>query len=156
MTKLKLNIELVPETSFFNNVRSAVSRAQWDIIRKKVYSEAYDICQICGGVGKRHPVECHEIWSYDSPKKLQKLEGMIALCPDCHMVKHIGLAEIQGRGERALQHFMKVNKLKRKEALTEVEKAFMLWSVMSASQWTVDISHLKTYGIDITKLGERK
>ena len=133
-----------------------MSRAQWDIIRKKVYSEAYDICQICGGVGKRHPVECHEIWSYDSSKKLQKLEGMIALCPDCHMVKHIGLAEMQGRGERALQHFMKVNKLKRKEALTEVEKAFMLWSVMSASQWTVDISHLKTYGIDITKLGERK
>jgi hypothetical protein len=156
LTKLILEIELVPAYSWFNNVRSAVSRPQWDVIRKQVYSQAYDKCQICGGVGKRHPVECHEIWSYDSLKKLQKLEGMIALCPDCHTVKHMGLAEVQGRGEKALQHFMKVNKLTRKQALTEVEKAFMLWSVMSASEWKVDISHLKNYGIDITKIGERK
>jgi hypothetical protein len=156
LTKLKLEIELVPETSWFSNVRSAVTRQQWDVIRKQIYSEAYDLCQICGGIGPRHPVECHEIWSYDDKKKLQKLEGMIALCPACHMVKHIGLAGIRGEGERALKHFMKVNKLTQKKASQYITQAFETWASRSKYPWTLDISYLKTYGIDVTKIGERK
>ena len=133
-------------------MRSAVTKRQWDIIRKRVYSEAYDTCEICGGVGSNHPVECHEIWSYDDSKKVQKLEGMIALCPKCHLVKHMGLAGIRGEGEKAFKHFTKVNKLKRKEAEEEIQKAFNLWEKRSQSKWNVDISYLATYGIDIHTL----
>jgi 5-methylcytosine-specific restriction endonuclease McrA len=149
---LKLSINLVPSTSWFDNVRSAVSRSQWDLIRKRVYSEAYNICQICGGIGPNHPVECHEIWDYEDSKKLQILEGMIALCPSCHLVKHMGLAGIRGEREKTFKHFVKINKLKRREAEIEIENAFKLWAARSRHKWTVDISHLKTYGIDIKKL----
>jgi hypothetical protein len=149
---LKLSIELVPGSSWFNNVRSAVSRAQWDMIRKRVYSESYNLCQICGGRGRNHPVECHEIWSYQDSQNLQKLEGMIALCPACHLVKHMGLAGIRGESEKAFHHFMKVNKLKRAEAEAEIEQAFQLWAARSKRKWTVDIYYLETYGIDPGKL----
>lgn len=148
----KLTIELVPASSWFDNVRSAVTKVQWDIIRKRVYSAAYDTCQICGGIGPKHPVECHEIWSYDEKKFIQKLEGMIALCPDCHMVKHIGLAGIRNRGEQALKHLMKVNQMTRKKAEKYIEHAFQVWGYRSTLQWTVDISHLKEYGIDVSKI----
>lgn len=150
--KLLLTIELVPSSSWFNNVRAVLTRKQWDILRAQVYDKAWNVCQICGSTGPKHPVECHEIWHYDDKKLIQKLEGMIALCPNCHMVKHIGLAHIQDKGERALKHFMKVNKLKKKEAEKAIADAFMKWADRSSKKWKLDISSLKEYGIDVSKL----
>ena len=61
----KLTIELVPKTSWFTNLRSLVSKEQWDKIRNKVYWKAGYKCEICGSKGPKWPVECHEIWHYD-------------------------------------------------------------------------------------------
>jgi 5-methylcytosine-specific restriction endonuclease McrA len=155
LVKLILTIELVPQSCWFSNVRSAVSKKQWDIIKREVSDKAYAICQICGDIGPKHPVECHEIWHYDDKKLIQKLNGMIALCPDCHMVKHIGLAQVRGQGEKALKHFMKVNKLKKIEAEKYIDEAFALWAVRSNNNWLLDLDHLKEYGIDITKIKEK-
>jgi nitrate/TMAO reductase-like tetraheme cytochrome c subunit len=99
-------------------------------------------------VGPKHPVECHEIWEYDDEKLIQKLVGMIALCPDCHMVKHIGLARLQGRSEKALKHLMKVNSLKKKDAQKYIADAFRTWADRSEKKWALDISCLKKYGIN--------
>ena len=152
MTKLKLTIELVPSSSWFNNVRAVLTRKQWDVLRKQVYTQAWDTCQICGGVGPKHPVECHEIWHYDDNKLIQTLVGMIALCPNCHMVKHIGYAEVSGRFALAVKHLMKINKLTKAEAGKVISEAFSKWVERSKKSWTVDISQLKDYGIDISKL----
>lgn len=149
---VRLTIELVPQTSWFNNVRAVVSKKQWDTIKSQVAAKAYDLCEICGGVGPKHPVECHEIWHYDETKLVRKLEGMIALCPSCHMVKHFGFAEVQGKRARALAHLMKVNKMTIDKAEDYVLKAFQLWVNRSQKQWTLDITHLKEYGVDIEKL----
>ena len=153
---LKLTVELVPRTSWFTNVRSAVTKAQWDAIRSVVYSKAYYICEICGGVGPKHPVECHEIWKYNDSKGIRKLTGMIALCPDCHMVKHYGLSKIQAREDHAFRHFIKVNKLTPGRARAYIDAAFDLWHARSELNWIVDISHLKEYGIDISKWLRKK
>lgn len=150
--KLKLNIELVPSSCWLSNVRAVVSVSQWDTIRHQVYSAAYNMCQICGEVGPKHPVECHEIWEYDDKKLIQKLVGMIALCPSCHMVKHIGLAQLRGVGEKAIKHFMKINNLKKKDAQKYIAEAFKIWSKRSNENWILDISHLSEYGIDINKI----
>lgn len=149
---VKLTIELVPSTSWFNNVRAVVTKKQWDLLRSQVAAKAYDLCEICGGVGPKHPVECHEIWHYDDKKLVRKLEGMIALCPSCHMVKHFGFAEVQGKRAQALAHLMKVNKMTVDKAEDYVLKAFQLWANRSQKQWTLDITHLKEYGVDIDKL----
>lgn len=149
---LKLTIELVPQSSWFNNVRSAVSAKEWDKIRKQVYSEAWHVCQICGGIGPNHPVEAHEIWEYDDKKLIQKLTGMIALCPRCHLVKHLGFATVSGKRTIAVNHFIDINKLKRDEAQKLINKAFELWAKRSRKIYAIDISLLEKYGIDTYKL----
>jgi Zn finger protein HypA/HybF involved in hydrogenase expression len=143
---MKLTIELVPKTSWYSNVRSNVTTAQWDSIRKKCYARAKFKCELCGDVGTnqgfKHPVECHEIWHYDDEKLIQKLNGLIALCPNCHSVKHIGLSQLKGRGEIAIQQLMKVNNMTREEAYSYIKKSFELWSKRSQFDWTLDISEL--------------
>lgn len=139
-----------------NNVRAVVTTKQWDILRKQVTSAAWDVCQICGGIGPEHPVECHEIWEYNDETKVQKLAGMIALCPNCHMVKHFGFARISGKEDQAFSHFMKVNGLKKIQAEAEITKAFDTWRKRSTIDWTLDLSGLERYGIDIESIKNAK
>lgn len=143
----KLTIELVPSTCWFSNVRSEVSAADWDRIRKRVYAEANYLCEVCGGKGPKHPVEAHEVWDYNDKTKVQKLLRMVALCPSCHEVKHIGFAQQRGFLDRALQHLGKVNGWTLSEALTYTNKAFSTWNKRSQHNWTLDISYLTQYGI---------
>jgi hypothetical protein len=147
--KLKLLIELVPATSWYNNVRSEISSDEWNTIRSKCYSEADHKCEICGETGKqqgfRHDVECHEIWEYDKENLTQKLIGFISLCPMCHKVKHIGLAMIKGDEVKAVSHLMKVNNLKKEEAYAQIAEAFKTHTEMSKHDWIIDISYVDEY-----------
>lgn len=147
--KIKLSIELVPSSSWTDNVRAIVTKKQWDHIKSQVSSKAYDLCEICGGVGPKHPVECHEIWNYDDKKLIQKLEGMIALCPDCHMVKHIGLAEIRGLRAKAVKHLMKINQITNAQAEKYIAESFKKWAERSKKKWTLDLSYLQEFNIEV-------
>lgn len=138
----KLAISLVPRTSWFTNLRSILPPKEWDTLRKSVYSRANYRCEICQGKGTRHPVECHEEWEYDEKAKIQKLKGLIALCPACHEVVHIGLAQLRGRFDYALHHLAKVNGWTIEKAEKYVEKQFEVWCKRSEYDWKVDISWL--------------
>ena len=141
---MKLEIELVPKTAWFNNLRSFLTKEEWDFVRKKCYKEANYNCEICGSQGDNWPVECHEIWEYTKTRKV-KLKGLIALCPDCHEVKHIGLAQIRGKFHPALNHFMKVNNVSKQEAIKYVNSCFSLWNERNKVDWKLDVSYLKEY-----------
>jgi 5-methylcytosine-specific restriction endonuclease McrA len=145
----KLTIELVPETSFYNNVRSAVTSTEWNVIRRKCYKKAGNVCEICGDKGtkqgRKYSVECHEIWEYDDILHIQKLTGLIALCPKCHQVKHVGLARINGKEPDVIRQLMKVNKITATEADNYIIESFKIWEKRSDKQWTVDISYLEKY-----------
>lgn len=141
----KLTIELVPKTCWYSNVRSNVPKDEWDIIRRQAYKDAGNVCEICGGVGRRHPVECHEVWSYDNKNKIQTLVRMTALCPSCHEVKHIGRAQIYGRLSRARSHLMHVNDWDRVTADAYIDHQFSVWSDRSNRKWKLDIRILSNY-----------
>ena len=140
---MKLTIELVPSTAWYSNVRSNVSQAEWDVLRKACYKKAGYKCEICSGKGPKHPVECHEIWEYDDENFKQTLKGLIALCPKCHQVKHIGLAQIQGNYEKAIEHMAKVNGISKEDAEIYVEVCFETWSKRSTKEWELDITILE-------------
>ncbi|WPK37578.1 homing endonuclease [Escherichia phage AV124] len=141
---MKLEIELVPKTAWFTNLRSRLPKAQWDVVRKKCYEKANYRCEICGGKGTKHPVECHEKWNFGDGKIT--LIGLIALCPSCHEVKHIGLAGIRGRGEIALRHFMRVNEVSRHVAEKYVKEGFDLYHERSKREkWELDVRYLDEY-----------
>ena len=139
-----LTVELVPAPQWGDNLRSHLSKAQWDKLRKEVYKKANYRCEICGGKGNRWPVECHEIWHYDEEKKQQVLVGMIALCPKCHEVKHIGRSMSTGKGERATRHLMKVNQWSYSDAQYYIEAVFEQWHRRNRFDWTIDISWLNS------------
>lgn len=136
--KLKLQPELVPNTAWCKNLRSDLPKSQWDKLRRAAYAKAGHKCEICGGVGKRHPVECHEVWEYDDEKGIQKLKKVEAICPACHEVKHIGLAGVRGRHNQAIAHMCKVNKIDTAKADKIVLGAMQQWSMRSERQWECD------------------
>lgn len=141
----KLTAELVPKTAWYSNVRSNVSRTEWDKIRHAVYKKAGNVCEICGGIGNNHPVECHEVWEYDEKTHVQKLARMIALCPDCHSVKHLGRAQFVGIYEKAFKHLMKINGWDKHTAEQYVKNIFIQWENRSKHQWKLDLDELKHY-----------
>jgi hypothetical protein len=150
----RLTVELVPQTCWFSNVRDRVSREDWDRMRSRVYEHAGRRCEVCGGRGSKHPVECHEVWEYDERTAVQRLVRMIALCPACHEVKHMGLAGIKGRGEIAAAHLAAVNGWTAQLTARYIEEAFALWEERSERTWSLDVSALAAYGIDPVVIAE--
>ena len=147
----KLTIELVPSSTWGFNLRSMLSKSEWDKVRKSVYEKANNKCEICGGVGPKWPVECHEIWHYEEQTKTQKLCGLIALCPKCHQVKHMGRTMSIGKGEQAKRHLAKVNGWSLQDANYYIEVMFEVWHRRSREDWTLDIAWLEENGIGIDK-----
>jgi 5-methylcytosine-specific restriction endonuclease McrA len=141
----KLTIELVPSTSWYTNVRSNVSKSEWDKIRKKCYAAASHKCEICGGKGRKHPVECHEVWDYDDKLKVQKLTSLVSLCPSCHQVKHAGLSIMRGLERDVIFQLMAVNKYTRADAIKDIQDAFEVYHKRSDSTWDVNINYIKEY-----------
>ena len=139
--ELQLKIELVPSTSWYDNLRKVLPKSEWDKIRKAAYVNYGHWCGICGTEGR---LNCHEIWEYDDKKHIQKLKGFIALCDMCHHVKHIGLAGIlasEGKldYEKVIEHFMKVNNCDRRTFEEHKKRAFDEWRKRSQHEWHVDL-----------------
>lgn len=141
---MKLNFELVPDSCWYSNLRSILSPAQWDIVRREAYSRAGGRCMICGAPAKR--LEAHEQWSYDEENHIQKLENVVAVCKSCHEVIHIGRTQLTGGEERAVEHFMKVNGCtyaEYRKALGEANVAHRRRNLVS--EWKLDLSWLLSF-----------
>lgn len=145
----KLTIELVPSTSWYSNVRSNVTKKEWDIIREKAYDLADNKCEICGETGLtqgyKHKVECHEVWHYNDVTATQTLIGLISLCPRCHKTKHVGLARIQNQEQTVIKQLVKVNNITATEAYDYINDSFIIWQDRSTKDWELDITYLKEY-----------
>lgn len=173
--KPKLEIELVPSTAWYSNLRSILTPADWDTVRKLVYKNADYKCEICGGKGEKHPVEAHEVWGYNDSDfdvnaltneeiidtiynkvvRTQKLLYVQALCPICHEAKHIGLAQIRGFGERAKETLMRVNEWDKTRVLSYIKEKFTEWHERSRHQWSINIDKVTHYGIDLSKYKDK-
>jgi len=149
--RLLLEIELVPSSSWYENLRKKISKEKWDRLRRKVYAKYGHRCGICGADGRAN---CHELWSFDEGKRIQKLEGFISLCDVCHNVKHIGLAGIMASEgkldyEEVVRHFMKVNGCSRQLFEMHRKKAFEIWKKRSKRHWEVVVG-------DFEKMADEK
>ena len=139
---MKLEIDLVPSTAWYSNLRNKIPKKEWNKIRKQSYAKSNNGCAICGDDGR---LNCHEIWEYDDKKHIQILKGFIALCNDCHMIKHIGFAGIQAsKGffdmDKLIKHFMKVNNVDKKTFDKHHEETFKVWREKSQHEWITDLA----------------
>lgn len=142
-----LEVELVPSTAWGSNLRSVLTSAQWRTCQQYVYALSGRRCQICGGVGPRWPVECHETWAYDDDTHVQTLTGLIALCPPCHRVKHAGFAASQGLLGEVLVHLCEVNGWPLEHAELYLEAVFEVHQRRSGHGWDLDCTWLSTIGL---------
>ena len=143
-----MTVELVPASQWGDNLRSRLPKAEWDRLRKETYARAHHRCEICGGRGPRWPVEAHEIWHYDDDNAIQRLDGLIALCPSCHECKHLGRAMAVQRGPQALRHLARVNGWTPEETQAYVVAAFAEWEARSQRTWEIDLNWLSNFSPD--------
>lgn len=140
----KIHIELVPKTCWFSNVRSQVSKADWDIIRKSAYAASNHKCNVCGSKGR---MEAHEIWHYDDQKLVQKLFSIISVCKKCHELYHLGYTSTQGKLPNAIKWLSKVNGWSLEQTSEYVNIVFEVWHHRSQKKWHLDLSLLDKIGV---------
>lgn len=144
MSKLKLTIELVPSSSWQNNLRGILKPKMWKEIRKKVNKKDNERCSVCNSKGRLH---AHEVWEYNDQSKIQTLKNIISLCYYCHGVKHFGYTTLKNseNKEKFVKHFMKVNKCDRltfqKHLIDETGK----FNERSEYEWQLDLTKLKDF-----------
>lgn len=132
----RIQIDLIPYDMHAYNVRSRISESQWRKVAQITHQAASRTqnpdsyrCEICGERGdeqtpyRSHPVECHELWEFDAEERIQRLAGLISICPACHRVYHFGKATADGYEEQTKAHLMKVNELSEDEANAYVGQA---------------------------------
>lgn len=144
MSDRKLKFELVPDSCWYSNLRSLLSKKEWDYIRHDAYDRANGKCMICGRKVTR--LEAHERWEYDMENAVQKLTDVIAVCSMCHSAIHIGRSQLIGRGEIAENWYMKVNGVKYYELRADLGEANELHKKRNLiPEWKLDLSYLKRY-----------
>lgn len=140
----KLDFEFVPDSCWYSNLRTILSKRQWDFIRQDAKNRAEGKCVICGRKTSR--LEAHEKWSYDQNNAVQKLEDVIAVCHDCHSVIHMGRTQLMGDASRAENHFMSVNKCNYAQFRERLGKANVEHQQRNKiSEWKIDLTWLKRF-----------
>lgn len=146
---MKLSIEMVPKSTWNCNLRSILKKKQWDIIRKYCYGKAGYHCEICGKETKLH---CHEVWKYEqiNGKNIQRLDGLVALCGDCHLCKHFGFALVMHHnGEisinKVLGHLMDINEIAEDECRKILNDEIDLWAKRSEMEWELNTDYINHY-----------
>jgi 5-methylcytosine-specific restriction endonuclease McrA len=148
VTGPRLTVDRIPTSCHCSNVRSSVSEGRWDTLRRRVYRRAGSRCVICGDVGAGHPVEAHEAWEYDEAERMQRLAGMMALCPACHEAKHFDRAVRLGRGEQVRAHLARINGWSEDEVEEHLRTAAEDWRRRDeVGDWGLDLAALAEYGM---------
>ena len=145
MKEYKLKFQLVPDSCWYSNLRSALPVKVWKIIREDALKRSNNRCSICGREVK--PLEAHEVWKYDEDNCIQKLTDVIAVCKMCHSVIHIGRSTLMGKEVQCSSWFMKINGCTYSEYRSELGKANEEHIRRNRiSDWKLDVSWLNKFG----------
>lgn len=140
----KLKIELVPDSCWCSNLRTILSKKQWDFIKKDAKERANGKCSICGKPSTS--LDAHEDWEYNEETNKQILKDVKAICKDCHSVIHIGFTSLKGNLERAEKHYQKVNGCTYAEFIKDLGDANIDHQRRNKfNEWKLDLSWLERF-----------
>lgn len=97
-----------------------------------------------------HPVEWREVWNYDDTSHTKTLIALVALCPKCHEVKHMGRAAMKGNLQRAASHLAYVNGWSPAKTKRYIQDAMDTYRRRSQFCWSLDLSWLEALGVQVT------
>lgn len=133
-----------------------LSPAERTELKRKVFLAANYSCEACGQRGSEHPVECHDVWQFDSETTTQRLEGVHAFCPECHNVRHAfdRLAKPETK-DSAMRDITGLLAMVNGWNLKDVGKQLKVWDDLRASLagrvWKLDASALLSYGVPLSE-----
>ena len=138
--------DMLPMTSWENNLRKQLQTDEWDRLRKFCYQAAGHTCKSCGSRGEPH-VEAHEVWRFEEATGVQKLTNLLCLCPICHKAKHLGFAQRIGVLDQVYARLQWLNDWSVSELEAAVDKAQKQQEILSQREWKIDTSFLLRYGV---------
>ena len=148
-----LFVDLVPASCWFTNVRSCVSQADWERLRRMIIARAGDRCEVCRVREDRDDerwLEAHERWDYDEKSQVQTLKRIICLCTDCHRTTHYGFAMMNGDSHWVFDFLMEITGMDATAANKHIAEAFALWEKRSEKVWELDLNILTECDIEVT------
>jgi len=157
-----LKMEIVPEPCWFFNLRKLFTASKWFEVRTRVYGEFLYTCPFCGSEhwDDRYPWEipkaiggglhAHEIWRYDDEIHTQFLDGITAICPTCHSIKHMFLTQKRVeegalKMEDIISHFCTVNKCMPQDFHQILKYEMLVYHERGKYQWLLDIGDYFEY-----------
>lgn len=135
--------EMLPVTTWEQNVRHLMGGQVWDRMRRHAYRAAGYRCEICGASG---PLEAHEQWTLSNETCVQKLTRIIALCPLDHKAHHMGWARRNGTWPAVCEQLKFVNSWSTLELTRALTEAREVWEQRCDWPWTVDLTWLQDQG----------
>lgn len=154
---IPLKIEMVPKPLWNTNLRYLLTNKKWQQIRKIELSRVKDNyqfkCEICSR--PKDSLDCHEIWHYDDVNKIQTLNGLIMLCKQCHLIKHIGFSTnlaMEGKCNfpGLIRHFCYINKMTPDDFYEHYEEEYAKWEERSKHEnWDQNLKYIVEYDIEL-------
>lgn len=138
--------DMLPSTAWADNLRTRLTEAEWDRLRRFCYQAAGNTCVACGSRGEPH-VEAHESWIFEETTGVQRLKGLLCLCPTCHKAKHLGFAHRLGMLDAVYSRLCWLNDWGPGQLRSELEKVQARQEKLSQRTWTLDLSFLRKYGV---------
>lgn len=135
--------EMLPVSTWEQNVRNLMGTEVWDRMRKHAYQAAGFRCEICAQSGM---LEAHEKWVLSNETGVQRLSRLIALCPLCHKGHHLGIARRLGMLPAVKAQLLYVNGWTPAQMEREVQEAYEVWEQRCEMPWKVDLRFLQDNG----------
>jgi hypothetical protein len=146
----QLRADLLPSSTWGSNLRGVFSREEWDALRIPVCTAAGNLCEVCGAEvhmdnGRKRRPDCHELWIFErrDGRNIQRLNRLIALCPDCHRAQHIGLAGVNAETGLVIAKLRAVNNWTEAQAQQELNRAWGEYERRQRCRWDLDLSALR-------------
>lgn len=152
-------IELIPLTMHGKNARAVLPDTLWRVVCEITHKKYGWKCCECGASRKTRGLECHERWEYSKSKLskfgVMKMTGLLSLCHECHMGKHIKFAEMSGELPKVKEHLMRTYNLSSMQFDWKVRKALREVKELSKTDYLLDLTYLNKprYGEIRERLG---
>lgn len=145
--------DLIPHTSWGSSLSNMMTRGSWDKLRIPLIKKNSNVCQICGT--HHSSLDVHEIWSYALPGKeeiydaqksgaaafgIQRLDGLMAICKECHKMFHLGLANANNELDSVLSRLAAVNGWSKEQVNKYFDLVGDRYEAASEAYWALDFS----------------
>lgn len=139
----KVRIQLIPETSWYWNLRKVLPKTAWDKLRRQVYAHFQYQCASCRRSNRQ--LHAHEVWKFDMRSKTQKLVRLVCLCELCHSIEHMGHTEMLGGKAvaKAVRHAIDNLGWTHPQFMKRRAAAFDKWHERNGYSWKVDFGSYK-------------